>query len=744
MSGGDQTENLEESQLNDAHSLSIRNSSSFDEVIASEVTDHQEHFSSRVAFENDKSDLQNQAISGVASRNFDNINCTNENGHLRENDSLQQNLSPYPSMHANSLMNDTEQHTTQQGNNIEKENCVNQNATTINEEEANRIQLMNSQADEEMQNADKSMFTSVTLLTTSEDSNRHQQETTFLPTQAMSPVHTSSGHAIINSADISDAFSDSFSNGSHYIVPALQTVSQPGNSSVVLLQVPGPQASNHVVVAQVSNGQIQQASVPVNISEMKADTETNIDQNVDKTAGTKARGKGRAKLVKPLRPLAPRMFAVPVSSPVIIPGPSGHCTTGTNTTDDISGFKSSSPHSRFCRTTTYCRAEKNHTDVRAAACAECEQKGNSTVVCRRKRQHKEPNAFPANIVINVALQRSADLKEMCLKNSLPPCFSELHSLTVHHADCIFAQPRKPEAEDNLMTIDGAAASSENVSYRKPTDYARGYLHPYSKDAWDQWLAKFCAQSRTSYRIRTGKRVNKKTDHGLANHNGKIVVYRALETQLYNCSLGGKPRRKTLREGSRRRKARGSKLIGCSAVIHTRLIVTEDNWTGLEITVPKLTAHLPSHDPRMASNEIQTDMNDMILSPSLYCTDQGVESAEQEEFAILEDVNFHAETATHDQLELLNSPQIENVRKHIKSLLENSVGLVDELSNVEILKSTQTYVQSLFNELCRIVNTKRSRKRTAVEANLVNDEVLEEGESTPSTVNQVVLLQSEHD
>ncbi len=400
---------------------------------------------------------------------------------------------------------------------------------------------------------------------------------------------------------------------------------------------------------------------------------------------------------------------------------------------------------RFCRTTTYCRAEKNHTEVRAAACAECEEKGFSTVVCRRKKQHKEPNAHPPNIVINVALQRPADLKEMCLKNSLPPCFSELHSLTVHHADCIFAQPRiKSETEDQLMTMEGVA-SADQSSYRKPTDYARGYLYPYSKEAWDEWLAKFCIQTGTSYRIRTGKRVNKKSDHGLANHNGKIVVYRALETQLHNCALGGKPRRKALREGSRRRKARGSKLIGCSAVIHTRLVVTEEDWKALEITLPKLSAHLPAHNPRVATNELQPVMSSMILSSSLYGSDQGVTSSEQEEFAILGDVSFHTDTdteLTNDQMQLINSLQMESLKKQTKSLVTNCLSFVDEMTNFEVLKTANLHVQSLYNQLKTSV--KRSRKRTAVEANLVDDEVLEEGESRPGSVNQVVLLQTDHD
>ena len=408
---------------------------------------------------------------------------------------------------------------------------------------------------------------------------------------------------------------------------------------------------------------------------------------------------------------------------------------------------------RFCRTTTYCRAEKNHTEVRAAACVECEEKGNSTVVCRRKRQHKAPNAYPPNIVINTVLQRAVDLKEMCLKNLLPPCFSDLHSLAVHHADCVFTQPRtKLETDNQVFTLEGVMATEQTL-YRKPTDYARGYLHPYSKEIWDQWLAKFCLQTDTSYRIRTGKRVNKKSDHGLANHNGKIVVYRALETQLYNCSLGGKPRRKTLREGSRRRKSRGSKLIGCSAVIHTRLVVTEEDWKALEITLPKLSAHLPAHDPRISPNDLQADMNNMLLPTSLYAPDQGVGSDGQGEFAILDDVGFHTDDAelTSDQMQLLNSFQGENIRKQTKHLIKSCGSLLDGVSSLDMLKTVNLQVHSLYNQLhksagesCELSGNKR--KRSAEEANLVDsEEILEEGESRhQNNVGQVVLLRAENE
>ena len=343
------------------------------------------------------------------------------------------------------------------------------------------------------------------------------------------------------------------------------------------------------------------------------------------------------------------------------------------------------------------------------------------------------------MVINTELQRAADLKEMCIKNLLPPCFSELHSLTVHHADCIFSQPRtKNENEEQQVGVDGVS-SGEQASYRKPTDYARGYLYPYTKEIWEQWLTKFCLQTRTNYRIRTGKRVNKKSDHGLANHNGKIVVYRVLESQLHNCALGGRPRKKAIREGSKRRKSRGSKLIGCCAVIHTRLIVTEDNWKALEITVPKLSAHLPVHDPRMTNPEISGDVNSMVLTDTFYDSEQGLQTHTQDDYSIIEDVGFHNETEaefSNDHVQFVNTMDIDHLRKQTKTLLSVCGNLLDDVSNLETLKNVHFNIHTLYNELLPVSVQKRSRKRDADAASLIHtDEVLEEGESRSDSVRQ---------
>ena len=256
---------------------------------------------------------------------------------------------------------------------------------------------------------------------------------------------------------------------------------------------------------------------------------------------------------------------------------------------------------KFGRTTSFCRSEKNHREPKAGVCVECESAGNSTIQCRRKLNHDAPNAQPLNIVINTAMQIVDHVKQLCIRNSLPACFAELQSIVIHHADIPFVAPRT-NAKNNKSTngMDQQTDCNGKVNAgRKTTDYARGYLYPYTPDKWREWLEQFSNETGTSYRVRTGKRVNKKSEHhGLANHNGNIVFYSTLETQLYNCSLGGRPRKRKPVEGRTRRKERGSKLIGCSAVIHTRVLETKTGWKALEITAPKLLAHLPFHDPRI--------------------------------------------------------------------------------------------------------------------------------------------------
>ena len=528
------------------------------------------------------------------------------------------------------------------------------------------------------------------------------------------------------------------------------TVVAPNQGQVLLVQMPNADGENQVVLARVSSTEIQNSPVVIpgggSVHAQGGSTDVSDSSPSDVPVKKRGRGRGRIKSVNkdqpkpPLRPLAPRMYAVPVSAPTVLLTPSPAISNGLPHGVPVQPFNSVSGPIlaeagqyfevlgrciscfRFCRTTTYCRAEKGHRDVRASSCEECEGKGYSTVVCRRKFQHKVPNANPPNVVINTALQRAEDVKEVCVRNLLPPCFGDLHSITVHHADTIFAQPKtKEDFSDQLLNLQGMQQQPQGT-IRKATDYARGYFYPYTKETWDQWLLKFCLQTGTNYRIRTGKRVNKKTDHGLANHNGKVVVYRALESQLYNCSLGGKPRKKKLRDGARRRKERGSKLIGCSAVIHTRLIETEENWRALEVTVPKLSAHLPTHDPRVNNEEMTIDINELLLSQHLNTNQL---SREGQQFDLMEGV---LEGESEEAEEDAGNSVVVNLRRQTRNLFVNCAGLIETVQSVEVLKAVNEHAQVLYNQILKSSNPQASnkrtkrQKRTAQEANLEDNSV----------------------
>eukprot|EP00111_Clytia_hemisphaerica_P003646 TCONS_00010405-protein len=355
---------------------------------------------------------------------------------------------------------------------------------------------------------------------------------------------------------------------------------------------------------------------------------------------------------------------------------------------------------RFSRTISYCRSEKNHREPKANVCGDCEQLGLSTVVCRRKRNHTAPNAQPLNIVINTALQIPDNVKQLCMRNYLPSCFAELHSIVIHHADITFVAPRRKScpADEEQSTTDKVA------NMRKPTDYARGYLYPYTPERWKQWLKDFSTETGTNYRIRTGKRVNKKMDHhGLANHNGNIISYSTIETQLYNCALGGRPRKRKHVESIPKRKERESKLIGCSAVIHTRLLETKDGWKSLEVTVPKLSAHLPFHDPKESVEDesiVQTidHFNPPLNSPSN-------ENLTTTEFFDI-DVQTSKMTTVNEKETLMNE-----TRKNIKQLLLTSASLIDSIDNPNVLEDIQVQSQDFFENIFKEAKSAKKMKRS---------------------------------
>ncbi len=243
---------------------------------------------------------------------------------------MAQDITSYRTIQAGSFMNEEACHVdveNQNHSNVRNEDNLNQNQDGSPTSKVSNEMSLTVRQFQEAGNENKPIFNPVTVLAPSTDSSAHQAA--FPPTQAINVEENSAEHTILTASDIS-GFPDTFSNGTHYIVQGLQSIqaiNQPGNSPVVLLQVPGTQNTNQVVVAQLANGQIQQANVPLNIAPVQTELEENMEQNSAKKSRGKGRARGRAKLPKlestPLRPLAPRMFAVPISSSVLIAGPSG-------------------------------------------------------------------------------------------------------------------------------------------------------------------------------------------------------------------------------------------------------------------------------------------------------------------------------------------------------------------------------------------------------------------------------------
>ena len=527
-------------------------------------------------------------------------------------------------------------------------------------------------------------------------------------------------------------------NGTHnqlFIAPSSQLIKQPGQQLILpalhkqpvineALLKPKRKVTRRSRAAKTTDDKVQILApryfVPVSSANMLASTTVSANQTI-----------GNA----PIMSLAPTLKPNPVIPEPPVEG--GHY---------FEVLGRCMQCFRFSRTTAYCRAEKRHREPKAAPCAECEEAWRSTAVCRRKLNHKAPNSQPINMVINTALQRSPEIKELCTRNMLPECFGELQSIVVHHADIAFAtgkvNTKDDTSENEYGTID--MNNTGGMTCRKPNEYARGYLHPFSKQAWEEWLVKFCVQTGTNYRVRTGKRVNKKSDHGLANHNGKVVVYRTIETQLYNCALGGKPRKRKLKDGAKKRKERGSKLVGCPAVIHTRLIETENHWTALEVTVPKLSSHLSCHDPRDVQNDVALDLNDIQLLQQQMANGgrmsvQSMSSTNESRFDLIDVIegqsnqmssNDDAAAAAMEAKKLAEATALLNgpLRKQTRSLFINCADILNTINNTELLKAIYDHVQGLYSQLLKAslasiatASPPNKRARTAKQSGQVQDE-----------------------
>ena len=175
-------------------------------------------------------------------------------------------------------------------------------------------------------------------------------------------------------------------------------------------------------------------------------------------------------------------------------------------------------------------------------------------------------------------------------SGLPQCCGELVSLCTDGGD---------------LHKCGEGKENDNPQ-RNPSHYATGYFTPYDEQQWEKWMEAYTLQTGVTYTVRTGKHQSTKADrmNGIINTNGTVHQFKSEWTQQYHCHRAGKPRLKTeAKDALKRRNAPGSKLIGCSACIFTRLICVEGKHTILQVTMPKLAAHLSIHDPRSIEDQL---------------------------------------------------------------------------------------------------------------------------------------------
>ena len=233
----------------------------------------------------------------------------------------------------------------------------------------------------------------------------------------------------------------------------------------------------------------------------------------------------------------------------------------------------------------HCRINKFHKGPDAEVCIECIESGNTSVTtCRRKYHHKAANAFSD---LAMSIEQHSSFK---CDSGLPQCCGELVSLCTDGGD---------------LHKCGEGKENDNPQ-RNPSHYATGYFTPYDEQQWEKWMEAYTLQTGVTYAVRTGKHQSTKADrmNGIININGTVHQFKSEWTQQYHCHRAGKPRLKTeAKDALKRRNAPGSKLIGCSACIFTHLICVEGKHTILQVTMPKLAAHLSIHDPRSIEDQL---------------------------------------------------------------------------------------------------------------------------------------------
>ena len=101
-----------------------------------------------------------------------------------------------------------------------------------------------------------------------------------------------------------------------------------------------------------------------------------------------------------------------------------------------------------------------------------------------------------------------------------------------------------------------------------------------------------------FKVSTGLNVNKESDTGVIDIDGKLHVYKITCRQMYNCSRGNKPRyKKSLSDNSgsgKPRNAPGSRLVNCKATLSVRVMRLDSGEEIMQLTIPTSSAHT-NHD-----------------------------------------------------------------------------------------------------------------------------------------------------
>lgn len=132
----------------------------------------------------------------------------------------------------------------------------------------------------------------------------------------------------------------------------------------------------------------------------------------------------------------------------------------------------------------------------------------------------------------------------------------------------------------------------------------GYMVPYSENSWKDWLKRFSLQSGCEYTLRTGVQKNEESrERGAIKLQGKLCSYTSTWTRTYNCLRGGEGKFKPLKLSKKNRCSIGSRRCGCKALLQIRLLTISDGSTTLEIKVPTIDAHLPTHNPSSITDQM---------------------------------------------------------------------------------------------------------------------------------------------